>query len=240
MTMAESPIELPDLEAASAAEVVAWATQTFGSTVALACSFQKEESVLLDLLFEADPAGRAFALDTDLLFPETYDLLAQVEAKYSTKVERWRGPSLTEQAAEHGEALWKRDPSLCCAIRKIGPLKEGLTGLSAWITGIRRDQSPARANAKKVEWDEQFGLVKINPLADWSDKDVWREIAARSLPYHPLHDQGFASIGCVPCTNPGEGREGRWAGTAKVECGLHEDATSPLVAPAGHSAVKVA
>ncbi len=216
--------DLPDLEAASAAEVVAWATQTFGSGVALACSFQKEESVLLDYLFAADRSARVFALDTDLLFGETYELLATVEAKYATTVERWRGPSVDAQAAQHGPELWKRDPSQCCAIRKIGPLRDGLSGLDAWITGIRRDQSPARATAKKVEWDEQFGLVKINPLADWSDKDVWREISARNLPYHPLHDQGFASIGCVPCTNPGAGREGRWAGTAKVECGLHEEA----------------
>lgn len=219
-----SPIELPDLEDASAAEVVAWATATFGANVALACSFQKEESVLLEYLFAADAKARAFALDTDLLFPETYDLLTTVESRYATTIERWRGPSLAEQAAEHGDELWKRNPSQCCAIRKIGPLKEGLSGLDAWITGIRRDQSPARATAKKVEWDEQFGLVKVNPLADWSDKDVWREVHKLGLPYHPLHDQGYASIGCIPCTNPGEGREGRWAGTDKVECGLHQEA----------------
>jgi phosphoadenosine phosphosulfate reductase len=239
--MPEAPFELPDLEAATAAEVVAWATRTFGSDLALACSFQKEESVLLDLLFEADPDARAFALDTDLLFPETYDLLATVEAKYGTTIERWRGPSLEAQAAEHGAELWKTNPTACCQLRKIGPLKDGLSGLSAWITGIRRDQSPARANAKKVEWDAQFGLVKINPLADWDDKDVWREVHAKSLPYHPLHDQGFASIGCVPCTKPGEGREGRWAGSDKIECGLHEDQQSgaPVVV-AGHSPVKVA
>lgn len=217
-------LQLPDLEDATAAEVVAWAAQTFGSKVALACSFQKEESVLLEYLYAADPQARAFALDTDLLFPQTYDLLATVEERYATKIERWRGPTLQEQATEHGDELWKREPSLCCAIRKIGPLKEGLAGLDAWITGIRRDQSPARAHAKKVEWDEQFGLVKVNPLADWSDKDVWREVHKLGLPYHPLHDQGFASIGCVPCTNPGEGREGRWAGTDKVECGLHVEA----------------
>ncbi|MEH3055045.1 MAG: phosphoadenylyl-sulfate reductase [Patulibacter minatonensis] len=223
--MSDTPaIELPDLEDATAAEVVAWATRTFGANIVLACSFQKEESVLLEYLFQADPNGRAFALDTDLLFPETYDLLATVEARYSTTIERWRGPTLAEQSAEHGDELWKRDPSLCCAIRKIGPLKQGLSGLDAWITGIRRDQSPARADAKKVEWDEQFGLVKINPLADWDDKDVWREVHKLGLPYHPLHDQGFASIGCVPCTRPGEGREGRWAGTDKVECGLHQEA----------------
>jgi phosphoadenosine phosphosulfate reductase len=222
--------DLPDLEDASAAEVIAWATQTFGKSVALACSFQKEESVLLELLYAADPKARAFALDTDLLFPETYDLLTTVEQRYDTTIERWRGPTISEQAAEHGAELWKRDPGLCCAIRKIGPLKQGLAGLDAWITGIRRDQSPARANAKKVEWDEQFGLVKINPIADWSEKDLWRAIHKDGLPYHPLHDQGFASIGCVPCTRPGEGREGRWAGTDKVECGLHEDTGVPAEA----------
>lgn len=219
-----SPIELPDLEHASAAEVVAWATSTFGTQIALACSFQKEESVLLEYLFQADASARVFALDTDLLFPETYALLETVEQRYSTTIERWHGPSLEEQAAEHGDALWQRDPSLCCSLRKVGPLKAGLAGLDAWITGIRRDQSPARATAKKVEWDEQFGLVKINPLADWTDKDVWREVHRLDLPYHPLHDQGYASIGCVPCTRPGEGRAGRWTGTDKVECGLHQEA----------------
>ncbi len=214
---------LPDLEEASAAEVLAWAAETFGSGLALACSFQKEESVLLHHLFAADPGARVFALDTDLLFPETYALLEQVEARYSTTIERWRGPSLAEQARTQGDRLWERDPSACCAIRKVAPLKAGLAGLDAWITGIRRDQSPARASAAKIEWDEQFGLVKINPLADWTDRDVWREIHALDLPYHQLHDQGYESIGCLPCTNPGSGRAGRWAGTAKTECGLHEE-----------------
>lgn len=222
--MSAAPIQLPDLEDASAAEVVAWATERFGNQIALACSFQKEESVLLEYLFKADPQARVFALDTDLLFPETYALLDTVEARYATTIERWRGPSIEEQAAAHGDKLWERDPSACCGLRKIGPLKAGLAGLDAWITGIRRDQSPARADAKKVEWDEQFGLVKINPLADWSDKDVWREVHALSLPYHPLHDQGYASIGCVPCTKPGDGREGRWSGSDKTECGLHQEA----------------
>ncbi|MFT4034212.1 MAG: phosphoadenylyl-sulfate reductase [Patulibacter sp.] len=228
--MPEAPNELPDLEQATAAEVVAWALRTYGQGVALACSFQKEESVLLEYLFAAAAeqqradSPRVFALDTDLLFPDTYELLTTVEQRYGTTIERWRGPSLETQAAEHGDELWKRDPSACCGIRKIGPLKRGLATLDAWVTGIRRDQSPARARAKKVEWDAQFGLVKINPLADWDDKAVWREVHRLSLPYHPLHDQGFASIGCVPCTRPGSGREGRWAGTAKVECGLHQEA----------------
>lgn len=222
-TAAPADLVLPDLEAASAAEVVAWALDEFHPGIALACSFQKEEAVLLDLVFEARPDARVFALDTGLLFDQTYDLWKQVEERYSTTIERWQGPTLAEQAARHGGKLWATNPSQCCGIRKVEPLRRGLSTLDAWVTGIRRDQSPARAGAAKVEWDDQFGLVKVNPLADWSDKDVWREIAKRDLPYNPLHDQGYASIGCVPCTRPGEGREGRWAGSDKVECGLHQE-----------------
>ncbi|MBF6619399.1 MAG: phosphoadenylyl-sulfate reductase [Patulibacter sp.] len=216
---------LPDLEDSSAGDVVAWALAEYHPSIALACSFQKEESVLLDLLFRANPDARVFALDTGLLFDETYELWRQTEARYDTKIERWQGPTLAEQAKQHGDQLWATNPSQCCGIRKVAPLREGLSHLNAWITGIRRDQSPARAGAAKVEWDDAFGLVKVNPLADWSDKDVWRYVVEHDLPYNPLHDQGFSSIGCTPCTNPGEGRAGRWTGTGKVECGLHlEDA----------------
>lgn len=217
--------ELPDLEDAGARDVLAWALERYHPRIALACSFQKEEAVLLDLLFAVRPDARVFALDTGLLFEETYDLWKQVEERYDTTIERWRGPTLAEQAAEHGDALWTRDPSRCCALRKVEPLRRGLAGLDAWVTGIRREQSPARANAAKVEWDGAFGLVKVNPLADWTDADVWRHVMAEGLPYNPLHDRDYASIGCVPCTRPGAGREGRWAGRDKIECGLHlEDA----------------
>ena len=216
---------LPDLEESSAGDVVAWALAEYHPSIALACSFQKEESVLLDLLFRANPDARVFALDTGLLFDETYELWRQTEARYDTKIERWQAPTLAEQAKQYGDKLWATNPSQCCGLRKVAPLREGLSHLNAWITGIRRDQSPARAGAAKVEWDDAFNLVKVNPLADWSDKDVWRYVAEHKLPYNPLHDQGFSSIGCTPCTNPGEGREGRWTGSAKVECGLHlEDA----------------
>lgn len=214
---------LPDLETSSAGDVVAWALAEYHPSIALACSFQKEESVLLDLLFRANPDARVFALDTGLLFDETYELWRETESRYDTKIERWQGPTLAEQAKQYGDKLWASNPSQCCGIRKVAPLREGLSRLNAWITGIRRDQSPARANAAKVEWDDAFGLVKVNPLADWSDKDVWRYVAEHKLPYNPLHDQGYSSIGCTPCTNPGEGREGRWTGSAKVECGLHQE-----------------
>ncbi len=220
--MALDPQSPPDLEALGAEEVIGWALDTFHPGVSLACSFQQEESVLLEALFAHRPDARVFALDTLVLFPETYALLEQTEARYGITVERATGPTLEEQAAAHGDRLWERDPDACCGLRKLTPLRDKLAGLDAWITGIRREQSPARANARKVEWDAKHGLWKINPLADWTEKDVWRRIHERSLPYHPLHDQGYASIGCVPCTRPGSGREGRWAGSDKTECGLHE------------------
>jgi len=215
------PAAPPNLEAASAEALVAWALERFHPRIALACSFQQEESVLLDLLFAERTDARVFALDTGLLFPETYALWEQTERRYGTRVERAAGPTLEAQAAAHGDALWARDPAACCTLRKVEPLRAQLAGLDAWITGIRREQSPARAGAHKIEWDERHGLWKVNPLADWTAKDVWRRIHERDLPYNPLHDRGYASIGCAPCTQPGAGRDGRWAGSDKTECGLH-------------------
>jgi phosphoadenosine phosphosulfate reductase len=215
------PENPPDLEHLSAEEVVAWGLERFHPGIALACSFQQEESVLLDILFATRSDARAFALDTHVLFPETYATWDAVERRYGITVERFEGPTLEEQAAAHGDALWARDPNACCAIRKVEPLGRALAGLDAWITGVRREQSPTRANARKVEWDAAHGLWKLNPLADWTEKDVWTRIHERDLPYHPLHDQGYASIGCTHCTKPGAGREGRWADDAKTECGLH-------------------
>lgn len=211
----------PDLEHATAEEVVAWGLDRFHPSIALACSFQQEESVLLDILLTVRPDARVFALDTQVLFPETYTLWEQVEARYGITVERAQGPTLAEQAASHGDELWARDPDACCGLRKVTPLRDKLAGLDAWITGIRREQSPTRAGARKVEWDERHGLWKLNPLAGWTEKDVWQRIHERELPYHPLHDQGYASIGCTHCTKPGAGREGRWSGDDKTECGLH-------------------
>ena len=215
---ADAPL---DLEASSAEEVVAWGLDRFHPSIALACSFQQEETVLLDILLSARPDARVFALDTHVLFPETYKLWEDVEARYGITVERAQGISLAEQAAVHGDELWKREPSACCGIRKVTPLREKLSGLDAWITGIRREQSPTRATARKLEWDAGFGLWKLNPLADWTAQDIWKRIHERELPYHPLHDQGYSSIGCTHCTLPGSGREGRWAGDEKTECGLH-------------------
>ncbi len=215
------PANPPDLEALSAEQIVGWALDRFHPGIALACSFQQEESVLLDLLFAERTDARVFALDTHVLFPETYALWDVVEARYGITVERAEGPTLDEQAATYGDALWERDANRCCELRKVTPLRDQLAGLDAWITGIRREQSPTRAGARKLEWDERHGLWKVNPLADWTEKDVWRRINERSLPYNLLHDHGYASIGCTHCTQPGAGRAGRWAGDDKTECGLH-------------------
>jgi len=209
-------------EELSAEELVAVMLERFGDRVSLACSFQKEEAVLLDMLLAADPKARVFALDTHVLFPETYDVWRSVEQRYGIKVEVFEGPSLGRQAAVHGDALWERNPDLCCSIRKVGPLGEALAGLDAWITGMRRDQSPTRASAPKLGWDERHELWKANPLADWDDDRVWAYIRERELPVNQLHDQGYSSIGCTHCTLPGDGREGRWAALGKTECGLHQ------------------
>ena len=220
--MASRP-QLPELdwEAMEAPEILGALLEAFPGRISLACSFQKEESVLLDMLYTIAPDARVFALDTHVLFPETYAVWRAVEEKYGTKVEIFEGPTLAKQAEVHGEALWERKPDLCCAIRKVEPLGRALGGLDAWITGLRRDQSPTRANAPKVGWDETHELWKANPLADWDDQRCWDYINERGLPYNELHDRGYASIGCTHCTRPGSGREGRWAGNEKTECGLH-------------------
>jgi phosphoadenosine phosphosulfate reductase len=220
----------PDAAAAermSAQEILALVLAEFPGRVALACSFQKEESVLLDMLFELEPKARVFALDTHVLFPETYAVWREVERRYGIEVEVFEGPSLGRQAAIHGEALWESKPDLCCAIRKVNPLVRALSGLDAWITGLRRDQSPTRAKAPKLGWDAEHELWKASPIADWSDDDCWAYIRERGLPVNALHERGYASIGCIHCTLPGAGREGRWAGRDKVECGLHVSEEAP-------------
>jgi phosphoadenosine phosphosulfate reductase len=210
-----------DYESMEAEEILAGLLDAFPGRVSLACSFQKEESVLLEMLFALEPKARVFALDTHVLFPETYAVWREVEKRYSTRVEIFEGPSLGRQAATHGDALWERNPGLCCAIRKVEPLGRALVDLDAWITGLRRDQSPTRADAPKVGWDDQHELWKANPLADWDDARTRAYIAERGLPFNELHDRGYASIGCTHCTKPGAGREGRWIGLDKTECGLH-------------------
>ncbi len=213
-------------ESETAPAIIEKALKEFGQRIAIASSFGPEDVVLIDLAARSGLPYRVFTLDTDFLFPETYALIDRIEAVYGITVERCRAPlTPVEQATLHGEALWLRDPDRCCGIRKVEPLKAKLATLDAWITGIRRDQAPTRANAKKVEWDEKFGLWKFNPIADWSAERVWETIREHQLPYNPLHDRNYPSIGCTHCTRPvkpGEDpRAGRWSGFAKTECGLH-------------------
>ena len=210
-----------DVESLSAQETLRFCLDTFPGKVSLACSFQKEESVLLDMLFELEPNARVFAIDTHHLFPETYAYWREVEERYDTTVERFEGPTSEELATTHGESLWETKPDLYLAIAKLEPLNRALLDLDCWITGVRRDQSPTRADAQKLAWDAAHELWKANPLADWSDERCWAYIRERGLPYNALHDQGYASIGDTHSTIPGAGREGRWAGMDKTECGLH-------------------
>jgi phosphoadenosine phosphosulfate reductase len=215
-----------DAEGWNAEEVIRWGLAEFNPSVALASSFGAEDVVMIDIAARVRPDFRVFTLDTDFLFPETYGLLRKIEKKYGIKVERAKSVLTPEKQAElHGPALWSVDPNQCCALRKVEPLKRTLAGLNAWVTGIRRDQAATRANAKKIEWDEKFGLVKLNPLADWTWDGVWQYIRANDVPYNPLHDFNYPSIGCTYCTRPvGEGedpRAGRWSGFDKKECGLH-------------------
>ena len=193
-------------------DVLAEAVERFHPRLTLACSFQKEEAVLIDALLRIAPDARVFTIDTGVLFPETYEVWKRVEDRYGLKVEVYdaANPASPWTGGEH-----------CCSPRKVAALEEALTGVDAWITGVRREQAATRANAEQVERDEKRGIWKFNPLAHWSDKDVWRYVHEHDLPYHPLHDQGYDSIGCAPCTLPGSGREGRWAGSEKTECGLH-------------------
>jgi len=208
-------LQLPsDVESMSAQDILRFCVDSFPGKLALACSFQKEESVLLDMLFGLEPRARVFALDTHYLFPETYELWHEVERRYGTKVEVFEGKPVEDK-------LWETKPDLYLAIAKVEPLNRALLDLDCWITGVRRDQSPTRANAPKLGWDDAHELWKANPLADWSDDDCWAYIKERGLPYNALHDQGYASIGDTHSTLPGEGREGRWAGTERTECGLH-------------------
>jgi phosphoadenosine phosphosulfate reductase len=177
--------------------------------VAFACSFQKEESVLFDGLLPLVPGARVFTIDTGVLFPETLETWKRFEDHFGVHVEPFDA---------HGP--WT-GPEQCCGTAKVAALEAAIGDADAWVTGLRREQAATRAEVSVFDFDDRFGLFKANPLADWSDKDVWRYITERDLPYHPLHDQGYASIGCAPCTQPGAGREGRWAGTEKTECGLH-------------------
>jgi phosphoadenosine phosphosulfate reductase len=208
-----APAAAPDLEGLGAEEVLEHMVREYHPRLYVACSFQKEASVILDMLVAIEPEARFFVLDTGVLFEETYEAWRRAEERYGITIDRYTG--------EWVDRLWERDPDACCGMRKVEPLERALGQVDAWITGLRRDQSPGRAGTPKLGWDERNGKWKAAPLADWSEKDVWRYIGEHDVPYNPLHDQGYASIGCTHCTVAGAGRDGRWAGTDRIECGLH-------------------
>jgi phosphoadenylyl-sulfate reductase (thioredoxin) len=223
-----------ELEGRAPEEILAAVAPHFPGRISLATSFGPEDNLLLELIArERLPVG-AFTLDTGFLFAETYALWAKLEERYGVRV-----TAVTSDAprvAPPGQPPpWQADPDGCCDARKVRPLRAALGELEAWVTGIRRDQTPERANAKVVEWDARFGLVKVNPLAGWRSDDVWAQLKRLEVPTNPLHEQGFASIGCAPCTTPvklGEDpRSGRWRGREKTECGLHLRAPSPRPSP---------
>jgi phosphoadenosine phosphosulfate reductase len=206
--------------------ILHWAFESFGSGVAVSSAFGAEGMVVIDIAHGLRRPFRVFTLDTEFLFPETYNLMDQIEQRYSVTIEKiYSLTSIKEQERTYGPELWTRDPDRCCNLRKVEPLRRKLSELTAWVTSIRRDQTVDRAYAGKIEWDEKFGLVKINPIADWSSKQVWQYIREHEIPYNPLHDRGYPSIGCTHCTRavrPGEdARAGRWSGFSKKECGLH-------------------
>ena len=207
-------------------QVLAWAFGKFGNEVAISSAFGAEGMALIDMASRVQKNFRLFTIDTEFLFPETYSLMDQVEERYGITIERvYSLLTPEEQERIHGAGLWSRKPDECCNVRKVEPLRRKLTELRAWITSIRRDQTATRKGARKIEWDEKFGLVKLNPLAEWSSAQVWRYIREHDVPYNALHDQNYPSIGCTHCTRavrPGEDpRAGRWPGFAKTECGLH-------------------
>ncbi|MDP2689077.1 MAG: phosphoadenylyl-sulfate reductase [Deltaproteobacteria bacterium] len=214
------------LEGRPPQEALQWVADNFErSEFALACSLA--ELVLLDMLVKIRKDARIFVIDTGLLFKETYALKEKAEKRYGISLEVYSSPvSLERMEEEHGPELWKTDPDRCCAIRKVIPLKEALSGLKVWITGIRREQAPTRADVPIVGWDDKYGLIKVNPLAGWTRKQVWDYICANDVPYNELLDKGYPSIGCEKCTQKAKSgedpRSGRWAGFEKTECGLHK------------------
>jgi phosphoadenosine phosphosulfate reductase len=215
------------LEGASAESVLRWASEQLGPRLTFATGFGAEGCVIIDLIARHKLPIDLFTLDTGVLFPETYELWRRLEEHYGITIRAVRPAlSITGQAAAHGPTLWTRDPDACCEMRKVIPLREELASFDAWITAIRRDQTTERAAAQIVEPDHKFGLVKVNPLVAWTHDDVWGHLYAHDVPYNPLHEQGYPSIGCQPCTSivqVGENpRAGRWRGSLKQECGLHE------------------
>jgi phosphoadenosine phosphosulfate reductase len=218
-----------EIEALPAEDVFRWAAEEFGERLCLTCSWQKQSSVLVHMVSELGLEVDYVELDTQLFFKESYETRERLVERYGIELVVPDVITVAEQHKQEGPNLWERDPDRCCHIRKVEPLLRALEPYDAWVSGIRRDQSPSRAGVKKVERSSRYGVWKIQPLADWSEKDVWSYILQNDIPYNPLHDVGYRSIGCIPCTRPTrpdeEERAGRWAGSDKLECGIHLEAT---------------
>lgn len=227
MIIDDIPAVAARMESAYPEDVLGWTFDTFGDGAAMATGFGPSGVSLMHMLSRVRPDATVFYLDTDLLFPETHDLKRRLSDRLGIRITRVHsGLSLQEQGQKEGTNLWRSDPDRCCFLRKVLPLRKFLETKDAWITGIRRDQSPTRRDAGVVEWDRTHGLVKVNPLARWSEDQIWQYIELHDLPYNVLHDRGYPSIGCIPCTKPvddgGDARSGRWQGHEKLECGIHD------------------
>ncbi len=216
-----------EFESQPPTKILEWVGESFQiGEVGMATGFGAEGVALIDMIASINKNIPIFFLDTDVLFPETYTLRDKLEEKYSIHLIRYATHvSLERQSELHGPNLWETNPDICCNIRKVEPLREALKNYSGWMTAIRRDQSVTRANAGIIEWDHKFDLLKINPLAVWTKKEVWKYIVDHEVPFNPLYDNGYASIGCTHCTTPvaadEDERAGRWRGFQKKECGLH-------------------
>jgi phosphoadenosine phosphosulfate reductase len=232
--IAQDPSELKawgdSFESKQPQDVLAAVIERYAPKIVVACSFGAEDVVLVDMVHRIHPTVPLFYLDTEFLFPETYATRDRIIQQYGLKpTQVLRVQSLLtpgQQADQYGETLWAKEPDRCCQLRKVEPLTRVLSGFDAWITGIRRDQAPSRANAGLIEWDPKFDLAKVNPLAQWTWADVWTYIRVYEVPYNPLHDHNYPSIGCTHCTAPvapgDDPRAGRWKNFTKTECGLHK------------------
>jgi phosphoadenosine phosphosulfate reductase len=223
------------LERSTPQEILRWAIDEFGDRLTIATGFGAEGMALIEMAVKINQNPNVFFIDTGFLFPETYELRRRMEQRYGIEIKAFQ-TELTpaDQDQHYGPRLWASDPDLCCRIRKLEPLGDALRGRSAWVTAIRRDQAATRAGSRAIEWDYKWRLVKVNPLVRWTKREVWSYIAKNDVPYNPLHDEGYPSIGCTHCTRAvrdGEDeRAGRWSGHQKTECGLH-GGRSPISLP---------
>lgn len=215
-------------EGSDPSEILSWGYETFGKEMVLGTGFGSSGVFLIHQLQTYGIDIPIFYLDTNLLFDSTYELRDRIEARYNIEITKVTPKlSLKEQAERFGDELWKRNPNQCCFYRKVLPLRNYLSDKKAWVTGIRRSQSETRNQVRVVDWDEENEVIKINPVAHWTGEKIWDEIHRLNLPYNPMHDEGFPSIGCIPCTLPvnaskeSDDRNGRWNGTDKTECGIH-------------------